>query len=160
MGHFRKTRASNNKETGSRASAVSPVTADRVGWKESGGFAGTYSPNAAFVQTMFPLAANTAYTARLQWKANKNAPAGTVIAGARPIGTAFSPTRLTAIVYCVPRPAITSIRPTSGYSGTPVTINGSGLTGATVNFGTQAAFVQAPCDTQRIVFRPTQPPGT
>ena len=154
------TRATYNQDIGIQVTASSAVTADRVGWKESGGFAGTYSPNAAFVQTMFPLAANTAYTARLQWKANKNAPGGTVIAGAGPIGTAFSPTRLTAIVYCVPRPVITSIRPTSGYSGTPVTINGSGLTGATVNFGTQPAFVQAAGDTQMVVFPPTQPVGT
>jgi hypothetical protein len=154
------TRATYNQDIGIQVSATSPVTADRIGWKESGGFAGTYSPNAAFVQTMFPLAANTAYTARLQWKANKNAPAGTVIAGAGPIGTAFSPTRLTAIVYCVPPPVITSISPTSGYRGTPVTINGSGLTGATVNFGTQPAFVQAAGDTQMVVFPPTQPVGT
>jgi len=154
------TRATYNQDIGIQVSASSTVTADRVGWKESGGFAGTYSPNAAFVQTMFPLAANTAYTARLQWKANKSAPAGTVIAGAGPIGTAFSPTRLTAIVFCVPPPVITSISPTSGYSGTPVTINGSGLTGATVKFGTQAAFVQAAGDTQMVVFPPTQPVGT
>jgi hypothetical protein len=154
------TRATYNQDIGIQVSATSTVTADRVGWKESGGFAGTYSPNAAFVQTMFPLAANTAYTARLQWKANKNAPAGTVIAGAGPIGAAYSPTRLTAIVFCVPPPVITSISPTSGYSGTPVTINGSGLTGATVNFGAQPAFVQAAGDTQMLVFPPTQPVGT
>jgi hypothetical protein len=154
------TRATYNQDIGIQlTSASSTVTADRVGWKESGGFAGTYSPNAAFVQSMFPIAANTAYTARLQWKANKNAPAGTVIAGAGPI-VGYSPTRLTAIVFCVPPPVITSIRPTSGYSGTAVTINGSGLTGATVKFGTQAAFVQAAGDTQMVVFPPTQAVGT
>jgi len=130
------TRATYNQDIGIQVNSTSSVTADRVGWKESGGFAGTYSPNAAFVQSMFPIAANTAYTARLQWKANKSAPTGTVIAGAGPIGTAYSPTRLTAVVFCVPPPVITSISPTSGYSGTPVTINGSNLTGATVKFGT------------------------
>jgi hypothetical protein len=149
-----------NQDIGIQVSAASAVTADRVGWKESGGFAGTYSPNAAFLQTMFPIAANTAYTARLQWKANKSAPAGTVIAGAGPIGTAYSPTRLTALVICVPPPAITSISPTSGYSGTAVTINGSNLTGATVKLGTQTAIVQTAGDTQMVVFPPTQPLGT
>ena len=153
------TRATYNQDIGIQVSSSSTVTADRVGWKESGGFAGTYSPNAAFVQSMFPIAANTAYTARLQWKANKYAPTGTVIAGAGPI-VGYSPTRLTAIVFCVPPPVITSIRPTSGYSGTAVTINGSGLTGATVNFGTQPAFVQAAGDAQMVVFPPTQPLGT
>jgi hypothetical protein len=154
------TQATYNQDIGIQVSAASAVNADRVGWKESGGFAGTYSPNAAFVQSMFPIAANTAYTARLQWKANKSAPAGTVIAGAGPIGTAYSPTRLTALVICVPPPAITSISPTSGYSGTAVTINGSNLTGATVKFGTQNATIQTAGDTQMVVYPPTQPLGT
>jgi hypothetical protein len=90
-----------NQDIGIQVSSTAgTVTSDRVGWKESGGFAGTYSPNAAFVQTMFPIAANTAYTVSLQWKANKDVPAGMVFAGAGPIGTLFSPTRLTAVVYC------------------------------------------------------------
>jgi streptogramin lyase len=64
-------------------------------WKESGGFAGTFSPNAAFVQTMIPLNANTTYTIKLSWKANKQSPASAAIwAGAGPIGSQFSPTRL------------------------------------------------------------------
>jgi hypothetical protein len=63
-------------------------------WKESGGSAGTYSPNAAYVQTVIPVAAATPYTAKLQWKTNKP-DQGTVAAGAGPIGTAFSPSRLT-----------------------------------------------------------------
>lgn len=64
-------------------------------WKESGGFAGTFSPNAAHVDTVVPLAAGTAYTIELVWKTNK---AGTslIAAGAGPIGGKFSPTRLTA----------------------------------------------------------------
>jgi hypothetical protein len=153
-------RAGYNQDLGIQVSTAGIVTADRVGWKESGGFAGTYSPNAAFIQTMFPIAANTAHTVRLQWKANKAAPVGTIYAGAGPIGGHFSPTRLTAAVLCVPPPVITSITPTSGYSGTPVTVNGSGLTGATISFGTQAAFVQSAGDTQLIVYPPTQPLGT
>jgi hypothetical protein len=65
-----------------------------VAWKESGGFAGTYSPNAAFVQIPYLLQANTSYTIGLKWKANKADP-GSIWAGAGPIGTNYSPSRLT-----------------------------------------------------------------
>lgn len=71
-------------------------------WKESGGFAGTFSPNAAYVQTVIPVLASTTYTARLQWKTNKPDP-GRIFAGAGPVGPAFSPTRLT--VRLIPRSA-------------------------------------------------------
>jgi hypothetical protein len=65
-------------------------------WKESGGNAGTYSPNAAFVQMVLPMAANTPYTVTVQWKANQRMPAFAGIwTGAGPIGTDYSPTRLT-----------------------------------------------------------------
>jgi photosystem II stability/assembly factor-like uncharacterized protein len=64
-------------------------------WKESGGFAGTFSPNAAFVQTVVPLSAGTTYSIRLQWKTNKADP-GTIYAGAGPVASQFSPSRLTA----------------------------------------------------------------
>ena len=60
-------------------------------WKESGGFAGTFSPNAAFVQTVIPVTGGQAYTARLVWKANK-ADSGSIYAGAGPIGGRFSET--------------------------------------------------------------------
>jgi hypothetical protein len=63
-------------------------------WKESGGFAGTFSPNAAFVQTVFPMNAGTAYTVKLKWNANKPAPGATIYADAGPIGSAYSPTRV------------------------------------------------------------------
>jgi hypothetical protein len=75
-------------------------TGQVVAWKESGGFAGTFLPNAAFVQTVQPLAAGTAYTIKLQWKANK-AGSSTIWAGAGPIpagSSTFSPTRLTAML--------------------------------------------------------------
>jgi hypothetical protein len=62
-------------------------------WKESGGFAGTFSPNAAYVQTVIPVVATKTYTVKLVWKANKPDP-GTLFAGAGPIAGAFSPTRL------------------------------------------------------------------
>jgi hypothetical protein len=71
-------------------------TGQVVAWKESGGFAGTFSPNAAFVQTVQPLAAGTAYTIKLQWKANR-AGSSTIWAGAGPAAP-FSPTRLTVLL--------------------------------------------------------------
>src|SRR5206468_7019089 len=46
------------------------------------------------------------------------------------------------------------------YSGTPVTVTGSGLTGATVKFGTLTAFVQQAGESQMLVFPPAQPVGT
>ncbi|TMD51037.1 MAG: hypothetical protein E6I85_14240 [Chloroflexi bacterium] len=65
------------------------------GWKESGGFAGTYSPNAAFVQTVASLLAGHTYVFKLKLKSNIPAPGGTVYAGAGTADTGFSPTRLT-----------------------------------------------------------------
>jgi len=72
-----------------------------VAWKESGGFAGTYSPNAGFVQTLLPLQGGIPYTINLQWKTNKDArgSAATIVAGAGPwppTTPTFSPTTLTA----------------------------------------------------------------
>ena len=75
--------------------AGSPVVA---AWKESGGFAGTFSPNAAFVETVYPMSAGTTYTVQIVWKTNKAAIGATIAAGAGPIGSSFSPTRLTADV--------------------------------------------------------------
>jgi hypothetical protein len=73
-----------------------PTTASQPeAWKESGG-PGTFSPNAAFVQTAVPLLGGTAYTIKLQWKTNRNAPGAKIAAGAGPIGGKFSPTSLTA----------------------------------------------------------------
>src|SRR5205807_1577426 len=47
-----------------------------LAWKESGGFAGTFSPNAAFVQDVFALASGHTYVFKLKWKTNKPQPAG------------------------------------------------------------------------------------
>jgi hypothetical protein len=67
-----------------------------VGWKESGGYAGAFSPNAAFLETLAQFAAGTAYTIKLQWKTNKPAaPTTSIYAGAGG-GPVYSPTRLTA----------------------------------------------------------------
>jgi hypothetical protein len=82
----------------------STATSSIVAWKESGGFAGTFSPNAAAVETVVPIAAGTTYTVKLQWKTNKPASGSTIYAGAGPwpLGTSsFSPTRLTAQVLPV-----------------------------------------------------------
>ncbi len=70
-----------------------------VAWKESGGRAGTFSPNAAFVQPALPVTAGN-YTAKLQWKANR---AGTskIYAGAGPFAGGFSPTTLSVVLIPV-----------------------------------------------------------
>ena len=69
-----------------------------VVWKESGGHAGTFSPNAAYAETVVSLQGSTTYTIWIAWKANM-ADGGSIYAGAGPLpGTAqFSPTRLTVI---------------------------------------------------------------
>jgi outer membrane protein assembly factor BamB len=83
-----------NQDLGIFISGGSFGSGQLVAWKESGGNAGTFSPNAAFVQTVVSLSAATAYTIKLQWKSNLAAGSGTVYAGAG--GAApFSPTRLT-----------------------------------------------------------------
>ncbi|TMF58097.1 MAG: RCC1 repeat-containing protein [Chloroflexi bacterium] len=65
-----------------------------LAWKESGGFAGTFSPNAAFSQTTYQMTAAHTYVFKLKWKTNKNAPGATIFAAAGHPPT-FSPTRLT-----------------------------------------------------------------
>jgi hypothetical protein len=66
-----------------------------VAWKESGGSAGTFSPNAAFVQAIVPTSSIGMYQVSLKWKTNVSAPGSTIVAGAGPIGTRYSPTTLT-----------------------------------------------------------------
>src|SRR5207253_8413936 len=67
-----------------------------VAWKESGGSAGTFSPNAAFVHTVYSMTGGTTYNFTLKWKTNKT-DAGAIYAGAGG-GPQYSPTRLTAEV--------------------------------------------------------------
>ncbi len=62
-------------------------------WKESGGYGGTYSPNAAFVRSTIAMLAGTSYTVKLKWKTNKPQGAGAIFAGAG--NGPYSPTRLT-----------------------------------------------------------------
>jgi photosystem II stability/assembly factor-like uncharacterized protein len=88
-----------------------------VAWKESGGFAGTFSPNAAYAQGAFPMTGGSAYNVKLQWKANKNAAGATIYAGAGPSGGLFSPTRLTVVLVPLGGSATaTSVRSTSQYT--------------------------------------------
>jgi hypothetical protein len=111
---------------GSGSGTTYPTTLGQPeAWKESGGFAGTFSPNAAYVQSVLRLAAGQTYQAKLQWKANK-ADSGTIVGGAGPIGTAYSPTRLTLLFVpdsnsdqtnLVADQAITQQYPLSGSDG-------------------------------------------
>ncbi|MBV8529381.1 MAG: IPT/TIG domain-containing protein [Candidatus Dormibacteraeota bacterium] len=70
-----------------------------VTWKESGGSAGTFSPNAATVQGTTPVTANTQYTATLVWKTNTPMPSSDFIAAGAGSPGHFSPTTLTALLY-------------------------------------------------------------
>jgi hypothetical protein len=67
-------------------------------WKESGGFAGTFSPNAAAVQAIVPVSAGSSHSVTLRWKTNSPAPGKTIFAGAGPWPGAgvYSPTTITA----------------------------------------------------------------
>jgi uncharacterized protein YfaP (DUF2135 family) len=67
-----------------------------IGWKESGGYGGTFSPNAAFLNVPYAVSAGATYLVKLKWKTNKPAPGATIFAGAGPIGSDYSPTRLSA----------------------------------------------------------------
>jgi hypothetical protein len=94
--------------------------ASPVAWKESGGSAGTFSPNAAYAQAVFPMPAGHTYTVRLKWKAGV-ATTGTIFAGAGPIaGAGYSPTRLTLELFATSPPAVsvtTTQPPNTGSDG-------------------------------------------
>lgn len=70
------------------------VNGTLAGWKESGGFAGTLSPNAALVQVTQTFTAGTTYTVDIRWKTNQ-ASGARIAAGAGPAAP-FSPTSLLA----------------------------------------------------------------
>jgi hypothetical protein len=97
-----------NQDIGINLAEADPNTypGNIVAWKESGGYAGTFSPNAAFVQSIVPLTRGVPYHFKLQWKTNRNAPGATIYAGAGPwpaVGGTYSPNRLT--VQLVPATA-------------------------------------------------------
>jgi hypothetical protein len=73
-------------------------------WKESGGYAGTFSPNAAAVETVYNLKAGTTYVIKLQWKANKPLAGVGIYAGAG-AGSPYSPTTLTIRLHAA-RPSV------------------------------------------------------
>jgi hypothetical protein len=64
-------------------------------WKESGGFGGTYSPNAAVAETVYSMTGGHNYVFSLRWKTNRSASGSgaSIFASAGP-GAPFSPTRL------------------------------------------------------------------
>ena len=66
-----------------------------LAWAEAGGMAGTFSPSAAYVQTVYPVTVGNSYVFSLEWKTNRPAPGVTIYAGAGPLDGAYSPTRLT-----------------------------------------------------------------
>ena len=112
-----------NQDIGVQVSTPTGLyTADRVGWKESGGYAGTFSPNAASVQTLFPMNAGVTYAVKLVWKANRTASGATIYAGAGPIGSKYSPTRLSAQLNC---PAVVGDRLTTA----PQTVSAGSISG-------------------------------
>jgi hypothetical protein len=86
-----------NQDIGIWVSGGTYSTGQLVGWKESGGYAGTFSPNAAYAQTVIQLSTGVQYTIKLRWKANKPTP-GTIYAAAGG-GPVYSPTRLTLRLF-------------------------------------------------------------
>ena len=127
------------------------VAAQPEAWKESGGFNGTYSPNAAFVETVIDVSANVDYTVRLQWKTNKRDP-GTIFAGAGPLANGtFSNTRLTAQlipatwqVYTAESHHQYRIGPSDGQTFVPVDLVNLGFQFTSPTGG--AAFFEANAD--------------
>jgi hypothetical protein len=67
-----------------------------VAWKEGGGVAAGYSPNAVYVLATAPVTHGVSYSVRLKWKTNRPASGITVHAGAGTTDSGFSPSRLTA----------------------------------------------------------------
>jgi hypothetical protein len=67
--------------------SANPSVDTLLAWKESGGFAGTFSPNAAYVESTYPLASRHTYTFKLKWKTDISAPGATIYAGAGNGGT-------------------------------------------------------------------------
>ena len=95
-----------NQDLGIKVAEMSPSI---VAWKESGGFAGTFSPNAALVQGTFTVQAGHTYHVSLVWKANQVEHGAVVHAGAGPLsGGTFSPTRLT--VQLLPASSLSGVR--------------------------------------------------
>src|SRR5207245_8753030 len=68
-----------------------------LAWKESGGFAGTFSPNAATVHAVYSIGPGNTYRFSLKWKTNRPAPPSVRIhAGAGAWGATYSSTSMLA----------------------------------------------------------------
>jgi len=133
-----------------------PTVAGQPGaWKESGGRVATYSPNAAFVQSVLPLAAGVPYRATLQWKTNRPAgPTAAIFAGAGAVAP-YSPTSLVAQLFC-PHLAITS-PPQFFQAGTlsgPFTVQLQDLWGFPFSAGTSGQVVNLSSTSTTGVFTP------
>ena len=130
-----------------------------VGWKESGGFAGTFSPNAAFVQTVVPLSSGVTYTAKLQWKTNKASPSNAVIEAAAGLSPTFSPTRLTAQLLCLQKLVITSAPQTltAGATSSPITVQLQDAFGNVINAPTGGQAVTLSSSSGGATFTPPSP---
>ena len=96
--HLRRAPARSAPPSHPPASPWSPES-DREarGLEGVGGFAGIFSPTAAYVQAVYTIEPGSATSFYLEWKTNKPAWGATIYAGAGPIGAAFSPTRLTVV---------------------------------------------------------------
>src|ERR1700730_4930338 len=88
--------ANYNQDIGVFVSGGNYGSGQIVGWKESGGRSGTFSPNAAFLETVAPLERQKTYTVKLQWKTNQSSSSAVTIFAAAGLGPTFSPTRLSA----------------------------------------------------------------
>jgi hypothetical protein len=116
-----------------------------VAWKESGGSAGTFSPNAAEVQTVLPMTASTTYSVKLDWKTNKPALGASIFAGAGPVAGRFSPTRLTVVLIPIANLA-------TGVSTDQYTLpNSDGVTWNTMDATKLSATLAPSADGQAVV---------
>ncbi len=95
--------------------AVDSGSETLLAWKESGGFAGTFSPNAAFLQAYYSMTSGHTYQFALQWKTNKPG-SSTFFAGAGPLRNpaeispyeaADSDYDLASVCYFIDRPGLT-----------------------------------------------------
>lgn len=85
-----------NPDLGVFISGGSYGSGQMVSWKEDGGLAPS-SFNGAFVHAIISLQKGVIYTIKLQWKASKPGPSS-IVTGASPVPTGYSPTSLTALV--------------------------------------------------------------
>jgi hypothetical protein len=139
-----------NQDIGINVSGGAFATGQVVGWKESGGFAGTFSPNAAAVQSVVAMTGGTTYTVKLQWKGNKSAPGASIFAGAGPLpggSSAFSPTRLTVRLVTVASATVTTVFTTKQYGLT----GSNGTTWADIDLIGLKATVTPAADSMAVI---------